>query len=255
MDTRDQTLTKLTWLHGKSHPTHHCPASLRWITHARRWASWNWSWRMVDDDDGNGFPSPEPRTNSRSALPRKIRAWRRLRIVKHDESFSPIFSPWTWIYRVGVEVGGAPGAHEAGGAPPPSWTGCGPLVLILSPVFFINSKNLLRGFSGHSENFYFCTKITPWQFCWKQRQSGLVPFKSCKLESKTRAKVFGKVDTMETYQLPKLKPLLVLKQFSWQTESDKEKLLQTLFDLVVANMWSQYSSFPLKRKGWCSKVA
>ena len=26
------------------------------------------------------------------------------------------------------------------------------------------------------------------------------PFKSCKLESKTRAKVFGKVDTLETYQ-------------------------------------------------------
>ena len=25
---------------------------------------------------------------------------------------------------------------------------------------------------------------------------------SCKLESKTRAKVFGKVDTLETYQLP-----------------------------------------------------
>ena len=28
----------------------------------------------------------------------------------------------------------------------------------------------------------------------------LVPFKSYKLESKTRAKVFGKVDTLETYQ-------------------------------------------------------
>ena len=46
----------------------------------------------------------------------------------------------------------------------------------------------------------FCRKITPWQFCLKQRQSGLVPFKSCKLESKTRAKVFGKVDTTEMYQ-------------------------------------------------------
>ena len=57
-------------------------------------------------------------------------------------------------------------------------------------------------------------KITPWQFYGKQRQFGLVPFKSCKLESKTRATVFGKVDTLETYQLPKLKPLLVLKQFS-----------------------------------------
>ena len=38
------------------------------------------------------------------------------------------------------------GAHEAGGAPrgagapPPSWKGCGPLALILSPIFFIISK-------------------------------------------------------------------------------------------------------------------
>ena len=37
-------------------------------------------------------------------------------------------------------------------------------------------------------------------FQQKQRQSGLVSFKSCKLESKTRAKVFGKVDTLEKYQ-------------------------------------------------------
>ena len=94
------------------------------------------------------------------------------------------------------------GAHKTGGAPRgrgraphPRGQGVGPLALILSPVFFIISKNNLHEVSGHSENFYFCTKITPWQFCWKQRQSGLVPFKSCKLESKTRAKVFGKVDT------------------------------------------------------------
>ena len=46
---------------------------------------------MVDDDDGVGFPSPEPRTDSRSALPREIRAWRRLRIVERDKSFSLIF--------------------------------------------------------------------------------------------------------------------------------------------------------------------
>ena len=73
------------------------------ITHARRWASWNWWWRKVDDDDGDGFPSLEPRTDSRSALPREFRAWRRLRIVKRDESFSLIFfSPntniWSWSW-------------------------------------------------------------------------------------------------------------------------------------------------------------
>ena len=180
------------------------------ITHARRWASWNWWWRMVDDDDGDESPSPEPRTDSRSALPREIRAWRRLRIVKRDESFSLIFfSPnvniWSWSWgrwrsRGPTRSEGTP--HRGGRAPHPCGQGVGPLRLILSPIFFINSKRCLCDVSGHSKNFYFCTKITPWQFCWKQRQSGLVPFKSCKLESKTRAKVFGKVDTMETYQLP-----------------------------------------------------
>ena len=73
---------------------------------------------MVDDDDGDGFPSPEPQTDSRSALPSEIRAWRRLRIVKRDETFSLFFSPRKQIYGVGVEVGGRPGDHEAGGAPP-----------------------------------------------------------------------------------------------------------------------------------------
>ena len=95
------------------------------------------------------------------------------------------------------------GAHKTGARPgqwarpPPSWIGCGRLALILSPVFFIFSKSYLHGFLGHSENFCFLHN--------KQHhgsQSGLVSFKSCKLESKTRAKVFGKVDTLETYQLP-----------------------------------------------------
>ena len=88
---------------------------------------------MVDDDGGGGFPSPEPRTDSRSALPREFRAWRRLRIVKRDESFSLIFfSPRTRIYGVGVEVGGAPGGPRGRGAPrgvgraPTLVPGCGP---------------------------------------------------------------------------------------------------------------------------------
>ena len=152
------------------------------ITHAQRWASWNWWWGKVDDDDGDGFPSPEPRTDSRSALPREIRAWRRLNIVKCDESFSLIFfSPnmniWSWSWG----QWSLRGPTRQGRALHPRGQGVGPLVLILLPVFFINSKNIFRGVSGHSENFYFCTKITPWQFCWKQRQFGLVPFKSYKL--------------------------------------------------------------------------
>ena len=90
------------------------------ITHARRWASWNWWWRMVDDDDGDESPSPEPRTDSRSALPREIRAWRRLRIVKRDESFSLIFFlPEREYIELELRSVEHQGAHEAGGAP---WT-------------------------------------------------------------------------------------------------------------------------------------
>ena len=75
---------------------------------------------MVDDDDGDGFPSPEPRTDSRSALPRGFRAWRRLRIVKRDDFFSLIFSlPKTQYMEVELESERQQGAHEVGGAPSP----------------------------------------------------------------------------------------------------------------------------------------
>ena len=37
------------------------------------------------------------------------------------------------------------------------------------------------------------------QLCYKQRQSELVSFNSCKNEVNTIEKVFGKVDTFETY--------------------------------------------------------
>ena len=127
---------------------------------------------MVDDDDGNEFPSPDHQTDSRSALPREIRAWRRLRIVKRDESFSLIFFlPKSEYMELGLRSVESQGAHEAGARlgggvrPHPRGQGVGPLVLILLPVFFINTKKILREVSGHSENFYFCTKITPWQFC------------------------------------------------------------------------------------------
>ena len=73
---------------------------------------------MVDDDDSDKSPSPEPRTDSRSALPREIRAWRRLRIVKRDDFFSLVFSPRKPIYGVGVGVGGPPGGPRGRGARP-----------------------------------------------------------------------------------------------------------------------------------------
>ena len=73
---------------------------------------------MVDDDDGDGFPSPEPRTDSRTALPRGFRAWRRLYIVKHDEFFSLIFFlPEKQYIELELESERHQGAHEVGGVP------------------------------------------------------------------------------------------------------------------------------------------
>ena len=114
---------------------------------------------MVDDDDHDGFPSPEPRTDSRSALPRGFRAWRRLYIVKRDESFSLIFFlPESEYMELELRSVERQGAHEAGGhALHPRGQGVGPLTWIFLPVFLIFSKNMFRGVSGHSENFCFCT--------------------------------------------------------------------------------------------------
>ena len=115
---------------------------------------------MVDDDDDDESPSPEPRTDSRSALPREIRAWRRLRVVKRDETFSLVFSPRDGIHGVGVEVGGGPGGprdrrSRPRGAPLSRGQAVGALALILSPKILINSKKCLRGFPGHSEYFSY----------------------------------------------------------------------------------------------------
>ena len=117
------------------------------ITHARRWASWNWWWRMVDDDDGDGFPSPERRMDCRSALPREFRAWRRLPIMKRDESFSfYFFSPkvniWSpgwgrWSVRGPTRQGARPGGRAL---PHPRGQGVGPLTWIFLPVFLYIPK-------------------------------------------------------------------------------------------------------------------
>ena len=111
------------------------------ITHARRWASWNWWWRMVDDDDGDESPSPEPRTDSRSALPREIRAWRRLRIVKRDETFSLIFfSPKVNIWSWSLGRWSTTGPMRQGARPHPRGQGVGPLALILCQYFLLFPK-------------------------------------------------------------------------------------------------------------------
>ena len=100
---------------------------------------------MVDDDDGDESPSPEPRTDSRSALPREIRAWRQLRVIKRDETLSLIFFlPKHEYMELELRSVERQGAHKAGGAPrgagapPPSWTGCGPPGLdSFASIFYI----------------------------------------------------------------------------------------------------------------------
>ena len=73
---------------------------------------------MVDDADGNESPSPETRTDSRSALLREIRAWRQLRVVKCDETFSLIsFLCETEDIELELRSVEVQGAHEIGGAP------------------------------------------------------------------------------------------------------------------------------------------
>ena len=121
---------------------------------------------MVDDDDGDESHSPEPRTDSRSALPREIRACRRLHILKHDETFSLIFSlretEYIELELRSVELQGAheTGGRAQGGGRSPTlvdrvWA---PLVLILSPVFFIFSKSASVDFQAISRTFISAQK-------------------------------------------------------------------------------------------------
>ena len=81
---------------------------------------------MVDDDDDDESPSPEPRTDSRSALPRGFRAWRRLRIVKRDDLFSLIFLLEREYMELELRSVELHGTHKPGGVPPPLWAGGGP---------------------------------------------------------------------------------------------------------------------------------
>ena len=156
MNTRDQTLTKLTRLHGKSHPTHHCLASLRW-NYSRTVVSimklvmedgwWWWRRRFPLSGAQNRLQICPPKEEQEVA----VAPYRKTRWILLSDFFLPV-SEYMESELRSVE---SQGAHEAGGALHPRGQGVGPLMLILSPIFFINSKTCLRGFSGHSENFYF----------------------------------------------------------------------------------------------------
>ena len=119
-------------------------------------------------------PPLEPRTDSKSALPREIRAWRRLRIIKCDDFFSPNFSlPESQYMELELRSVENQGAHETGGRaqgegarPPPSWTGCGPPGLdSLASIFYIFQKVSPWIFSTFRELLLSTHKTTSWQFC------------------------------------------------------------------------------------------
>ena len=127
---------------------------------------------MVDDDDGDESPSPEPRTDSRSTLPREIRAWRRLRVVKRDETFSLIFSPRDGIYGVGVEVEGASGGPRDRGARPGGWAPptlvdrvWAPWSFYFRQYFLYFPKRASVDFQDIPRLLFSTHKTTSWQFC------------------------------------------------------------------------------------------
>ena len=126
MDTRDQTLIKLTRIHDKSHPTHHRPASLWWnysctavsIMKLVMEEGWWWRWRRIPLSEApNGLQiSPPERVLGLAAAPYRRTWWILL---------SRFFSPRTRIYGVGVEVGGGSGGPRGrgpcrGGRPAPT---------------------------------------------------------------------------------------------------------------------------------------
>ena len=103
---------------------------------------------MVDDDDNDESPSLEPQTDSRLALPREIRAWRRLRIVKRDETFSQIFFLRETEY-MELELRSVEhqGAHKTGGRaqgegarPHPRGQGVAPGLDSFASIFYIFQK-------------------------------------------------------------------------------------------------------------------
>jgi hypothetical protein len=130
------------------------------ITHSRWGASWNWRWRRVGDDEDRRSPSPKPQTDSRYGLPMKNRRWQWLRLVESDNSFSLIFSGKIGFYSVGFRVCGATrwGWRVLVGCAHPG----APLRWFLAPEIILYCIKNPRKVSFHSENFYFCTKTTPW---------------------------------------------------------------------------------------------
>ena len=103
MDTRDQTLTKLTRLHGKSHLTHHRPASLRW-NYSRTAVSimklvmedgWRWRWRRISLSGAQNRLQicPPEEEQGLAAAPYYKTRW----IILSD-FFLPNVNIWSWSW-------------------------------------------------------------------------------------------------------------------------------------------------------------
>ena len=102
-------------------------------------------------------------TDSRSALLREFRAWRRLCIVKRDETFSLIFfSPkaniWSWSWRRRATRGPMRQGRAQGGAPHPHEQGVGPLAFIFGDNFSLFFLRCSVEFQVIPRIFIFCTK-------------------------------------------------------------------------------------------------
>ena len=154
--------------------------------------------------------------------PREIRARGRLRIVKRDVTSSLLFFlSETEYMELELRSAKPQGAHETGvqaqgeGPLPPSWTGCGPPGLHLLPAFFIFSETCLRGFSGHSENFCFLhMKQHHGNSAENSVSPGQLHSNHASQSQKQGQKCLEKQIRWRCINSPKLKPLLVLKQFS-----------------------------------------
>ena len=77
-----------------------------------------------------------------------------------------------------------------------------PLRQVLAPEILIIDIKILAKFRSIPRTFISAQKQHHGSSAKNSVSLGLVSFKSCKLESKTRGKALGKVDTLETYQLP-----------------------------------------------------
>ena len=170
MDTRDQALTKLTRLHDESHPTPHRPASL-WRNYSLPVGSImelamekGWWWRRLKiplSGAPNGLQIWPPEEEQEVAVDLYRKTWWNF--------LSDFFPPKIGFYSVGIRVSGAtrwaqPTRARLGGLVRPgvSCPARAPLWWFLAPVFFIYCKINLQKVSSSFENFYFCTKITPW---------------------------------------------------------------------------------------------